>query len=364
MTAAEIVARRLAARFLEEGSFTAASSMRGTELEPGIAPAATDRLDLQPLFSQAGFAGLAVQAVGFGEGADDPKVHVYVQKGGRGAVEAIPTSQGEVTIEVNRIGKLLVRPEQASSATNRGRLYTRGQRIACGSSCAPSGESYSGTFGAIVRKSSRNELFILSNNHVLAACNHTPVGMPILAPSNVDGTPTGRAPGEIARHAEICELRSGEPTLVPPCQEDVALARALPEMISSWQGDEQAGYDTPRTIRAPRAGLRVKKFGRTTGLTLGHVEARMPSFTPIPYKAKYFQATVWFHEVWSARGERGIPFALPGDSGSLVVTEDATAAVGLVFAACAYDYALILPMNHVATCFGGIRLVEKHGVEP
>jgi hypothetical protein len=108
--------------------------------------------------------------------------------------------------------------------------------------------------------------------------------------------------------------------------------------------------------------MAVKKFGRTTGFTNGVVEARIPTFTPIPYKARQFQATVWLKDIWSVRGAPGIPFALPGDSGSLVVTGDASGAVGVVFATAGSDYAFIIPMDHVVSCFGGLRLVDKHGV--
>ena len=361
-TPAALVAEKLAIRFFQEGNFTAASELRGRHLDE-LAPAtAQSDTDLEPLFSESGFAGLAVQAVGYEEGGSEERVHVYVSKGARRAIQQVPSSEGDVAIEVNKIGKLMIRPEQANSAGNRGHVFVRRDRIACGSSCAPSGESYSGTFGALVRKGTGKDLYILSNNHVLAACNHTPVGMPILSPSNKDGGPTIEAPGEIGRHAEICELRSGEPTLVPPCQEDLALAKALPDKVSSWQGDQQAGYDTPRKVRAPQSGVAVKKFGRTTGLTNGVLESRIAVMHPLPYKSKFFTATVWFRDVWVVRGVEGMAFALPGDSGSLVVTEDGQAAIGIVFASCANDYALLIPMNHAVTRFGGIQLVDKHGV--
>lgn len=81
---------------------------------------------------------------------------------------------------------------------------------------------------------------------------------------------------------------------------------------------------------------------------------------PLPYKLKLFAATVYFREVWTVLGD-GVPFALPGDSGSLVVTEDAKSCVGLVFAA-GQDYGIIIPVQQVTACFGGIRLVDKHGV--
>lgn len=199
---------------------------------------------------------------------------------------------------------------------------------------------------------------------VLAACNHVPVGMPILSPSSLDARPAVRAPGEIARHEEICELRSGEPTLVVPCREDVAIARVTNSgNVTSWQGDDDNGYDTPQKVVSPTAGMAVKKFGRTTGFTEGILEASINTPTAIPYKARYFAATVWVQDVWTVRAARGTAFALPGDSGSLVVAEDGSAAIGLVFAASpGGEYGWIVPFVHLATLFGGLTLVQGHGI--
>ena len=67
--------------------------------------------------------------------------------------------------------------------------------------------------------------------------------------------------------------------------------------------------------------------------------------------------------MWSIRANPGQHFALPGDSGSLVVTEDRSAAVGLLFAASpGGEEGVAIPMTHVATCFGNIALVSGHGV--
>jgi hypothetical protein len=49
--------------------------------------------------------------------------------------------------------------------------------------------------------------------------------------------------------------------------------------------------------------MRVKKTGRTTGLTTGTVEARIGTLMNLPYKTKHFSATVWFRNVWSIRGD-------------------------------------------------------------
>lgn len=48
-------------------------------------------------------------------------------------------------------------------------------------------ESTAGTLGALVRDNATGEIFILSNNHVLANCNYAKKGDPILQPAPLDG---------------------------------------------------------------------------------------------------------------------------------------------------------------------------------
>ena len=368
--AAQDVALALTKRFLQAGNYVLAGTQgHGPH---GARPAAAEAPEF-PEYEEYGFSGLAVQSVGVEEGkdVDDPRVHVYVTKGSRIPERKIDDDGKTVRVVVNRIGQVVVKPEAASVTTHGGNVYLRGERVACGSYCAPSAEQYAGTLGALVRKAGQDEehdngqLFLLSNNHVLAAGNHTPVGMPILSPANRDARPGARAPGEVGRHAEICELRSGDPDLVPPACDDIAIATAVnPTGLSSWQGDDQ-GYDTPGDHMPPESGVNVKKFGRTTGLTRGVVEARLTPF-PMPYKCSNFSAVVWFENAWTIRGSDESPFALPGDSGSLVVTDDGNYAIGIVFGASGGarggGYGIIIPIDHVLSMFGGLQLVSDHGV--
>ena len=65
------------------------------------------------------------------------------------------------------------------------------------------------------------------------------------------------------------------------------------------------------------------------------------------------------------RSDGSSPFALPGDSGSLVVTEDGAHAIGVVFAAsqgASGDYGIIIPIHHVLSRFNGLQLVNGHGI--
>jgi hypothetical protein len=215
-----------------------------------------------------------------------------------------------------------------------------------------------------VRKQNAPEIYLLSNNHVFGGCNHVPVDQPILSPSSNDGRADIAAPREIGRHSEIDELRSGDPNFVRPCEGDLAIARATDEaVISSWQGDAANGYDTPTLVQAPASGMAVKKVGRTTSLSHGTIQAKISTPMALPYNSKHFKSVVWLKNIWTVRARLGDVFALPGDSGSLVVTEDGTHAVGVLFAASRPgDYGWIIPMPYVAAAFGGLHLVGGHGL--
>ena len=66
---AELVAQKLSARFLEEGNYAAASSMKGSSLGEMIpAAASAHESDFVSFFEEAGFASLSVQSVGFEDG--------------------------------------------------------------------------------------------------------------------------------------------------------------------------------------------------------------------------------------------------------------------------------------------------------
>ncbi len=369
---AAAVAIQLAVDFLRKGNFEAADASIGVA---SIAPASS--VSATPITEQYGFAGLSVQSVGYAPGSED--VFVYVTRGGKRDLAALSGPKGKVRINVVNLGKVTVRPEAASAAGTRGHTYERGGRIACGSSCAPAGEQYSGTLGALVSRGSSTTrtatrggprarrtsgaLFALSNNHVFAGCNHVPVGQPIMAPSGMDTGPGMAAPRQVCLNSEIIELRSGTPDLVPLVRADAAMAAVPdPNVLTSWQGDAASGYDTPMKTSVPAPGMRVKKFGRTTGLTFGTVEALIPAPMPLPYKLRYFTAKVWFADIWTIRADDGEHFALPGDSGSLVVSEDGKTAIGLLFAVTNKgDYGFVAAIDVILANLN-VTLVGDHGV--
>jgi hypothetical protein len=268
MPTAEDLAKSLAVKFLENGNYEALGLPLGHDTASLYARAALVE-ELEEYFeADEGFSGLAVHSVGYTAGSDIEKVLIYVTRGSKRALQDVAVEIEGIPVEARLLGKMRAGPVPSLSAYSMGNIFERGTRIACGSSCAPSSQNYTGTLGALVRDGAG--ILALSNNHVFAACNHTPVGMPILAPATMDARPGRRAPAEFCRHEQLAELRSGDPALVPLMRLDAAVGRVTnPNLVSSWQGDAVSGFDTPAQTVTLAAGLRVKKFGRTSGLTLG-----------------------------------------------------------------------------------------------
>jgi hypothetical protein len=344
------LAHRLHQSFLANGNFPLAGA--------AISLPAAESDEAEQFADLGAFAGLQVHSVGFDEDTD-PAVYIYLVKGAAKEIKRLPREQDGVRIKVRPVGAMSVRPQ--SSAKQPPKLFLRDGRIACGSSCAPTGVTYSGTMGALVKDDKK--LYCLSNNHILGDCNHMPVGMPVMAPSSADGKPNLSPPLAIAKFSRLIAMTSANPSHVKPSKLDVAIAEiTYKDRVTSWQGDEFDGYDTPTTVVSPSAGMAVRKFGRTTGLTVGTIEARILQPMAVPYVSNHFRATVWFADVWAVRATSE-HFALAGDSGSLVVSNDGTEAVGLLFAANPSGiYGWFMPLEGVFanSNFKGLSLVTGH----
>ena len=134
-----LVAKQLAAKFLENGNYAFAGPLSGTALG-GLSTAAASVSDVDAYSENSAFAGLSVQSVGYEHDRHDdiaPKIHVYVVKGSRKAEQELADSASAVPIEIDRIGRVVVRPEAAAGTTNKGNIFEHNGRLACGSSCAP-----------------------------------------------------------------------------------------------------------------------------------------------------------------------------------------------------------------------------------
>jgi hypothetical protein len=167
------------------------------------------------------------------------------------------------------------------------------------------------------------QIYALSNNHVYADVNNSALGDSLLQQGRADG---GMPEEEFARLDRFVFMNLDG---VTPNRVDGAIGALLPGVpvdpeicsIGRITGTAQAVE-----------GLRVRKHGRTTGLTGGVI-------TDVDYDALVGMdhmdpSIVAFFED-QLRIERTAPFpvfGLGGDSGSLVVTAEGTSAVGLYFA--------------------------------
>lgn len=182
-----------------------------------------------------------------------------------------------------------------------------------------------------------------------------------MSPSNADYRPIGVPPTEIDRLFKIIELHSVHYSHALPSLFDAALAEAIPEKLTSWQGGESDGYDTPSNIGRPYSGLMVKKYGRTTGITEGIVTDKIAVAKPIEYKHNTFSVISWFKDIWAVvSANQGEPFSLPGDSGSLVITPGNPQAIGIIFAG-GRGLSYMIPLLKLSNEMG-FQLVSNHAL--
>ena len=201
-----------------------------------------------------------------------------------------------------------------------------------------------GTFGCLVRR--EDELFILSNNHVLANANDCELWDPILQPGTADG---GVSDDRIARLAEYvpivfesessdCKLANltarmlnmvagaiGSRHALQPVKRtaetnevDAALARPLQD---DHVTNDILGIGTPTGVGSAGLGAWVQKSGRTTGVTEGTV-TQIEATVRIDY---YGPTAVFANQLVTTAMSEG------GDSGSAVLDADRHV-VALLFA--------------------------------
>jgi hypothetical protein len=201
-----------------------------------------------------------------------------------------------------------------------------------------------GTFGCLVRRG--NELFILSNNHVLANSNQCKIGDPILQPGRYDG---GTSHDQIATLAEYVPLDFGGDTATcnlagtvekglnalasivgsshrlmayqqTPGNNRMDAALARPADPAAVKPDI-LGIGRPVGVRQASLGTAVKKSGRTTGYTEGLITQ-----IDVTSQVAYGAALATFQGQLMADAMSG-----GGDSGSAVLDKE-NYVVGLLFA--------------------------------
>jgi hypothetical protein len=200
-----------------------------------------------------------------------------------------------------------------------------------------------GTLGALV--ADRNsDLFILSNNHVLAESDQARSGDTIVQPALVDLNCNPQAGRTVGSLRYVVPLQSSQSNV------DAALAAATPAVDSSGailqlgpsiNGVLSPGAPAAGTGEALTAGvlnqLRVVKSGRTTGLTCSTVNTVNLSVQVDYYydcaETKPYYTKTYVNQI----GMPGASFADSGDSGALVLDAGNAQPVGLFFASGADD---------------------------
>lgn len=259
--------------------------------------------------------GVVGTAVGY-DGHGHHVVKVYLTQPG---IVTMPRMMQGVEIVPEVTGRFSALPMDAESVDPK-RSFPRPVPIGVS---AGHGQVTAGTIGA--RVTDGEHTFALSNNHVFAANNAGKTGDNLLQPGVVDG---GVDPDDI-----IGTLYDYEPIhfcramVCAPNRIDAAIALTSTDDLGSATPD--GGYGAPRAWSQDAAiGMKVQKYGRTTGHTRGQVTG-INATIDISYR----DGTARFERqiVVSGRG-----FSAGGDSGSLIVSDGLLMAdrrpVGLLFA--------------------------------
>jgi hypothetical protein len=193
-----------------------------------------------------------------------------------------------------------------------------------------------GTLGARVVDAA-GVVYILSNNHVLANGNNAAIGDATLQPGAFDGGTAADQIGTLAAYRPIVFTSSASNTI------DGALAQVDGSAIGFGTPTDD-GYGAPGTAlfgdangdgvfddRNALLGVPVQKYGRTTKLTKGQITGVNATLT-ICYEVLFIFCTKSARFVDQIIIEPA-GFSGGGDSGSLIVTDDANKSpVALLFA--------------------------------
>jgi hypothetical protein len=257
--------------------------------------------------------------------------------------QANPSVSGSATLTLENFTATNSTTFLGSSGGNQKESTTSGSSIAC---C-------SGTLGSLVTRGATS--YILSNNHVLArsdlgttTAGATP-GDNIVQPGLVD-TFCGQGPFTIiANLTEFYNLETGaapkiDAALAQPVQSTAVDAQGRILYLGATTdtngvpvpGAPHAGSGLPETNALISRG--VAKSGRSTGLTCSSITGIGASIT-IQYAKGCGSTTTFTERFINQIVVAGGAFSAPGDSGSLIVTQDTADPVGLLFAGSDMDSA-------------------------
>jgi hypothetical protein len=311
-------------------------------LKRGLEGAATRRLWMMEVSAAAAVARSNVHAVGVGRKIVHGKssrefcVRLYV-------VQKLPKSlldkEAQLPQKVDGLPVDIIESPPAFLAARKKRRIIRAAATSCSDSrqakqrpivggiSAAHNQVTAGTIACFCRsrlpQENRDVVYALSNNHVFANINRAQPGEGIYQASPLDG---GTQSDEFAKFARSVNLILGGTT---PNRVDAAIVEVSPEIACRF---EVCGIGAITGIQSGKDGALVRKHGRTSGYTEGRI-SDVSYDSLISIDSNNPAVVALFHD--QIRIERTDPFthfALPGDSGSLVVSKDRQTAVGLFFA--------------------------------
>jgi hypothetical protein len=178
----------------------------------------------------------------------------------------------------------------------------------------------SGTLGALLRDNNNN-LYILSNNHVLGLSGQASAGDDISQPGLIDNN--CQIPPIVADFTVAPQLGLSNV--------DAAIAKLRPGAMDASGEIEDIGV-TSSIVATPAVGMSVAKSGRTTGFTTGTISSINTSVS-VQYQMGCGQGKKFVVSFTNQVVINSSTFSAGGDSGSLIVTNDSNhQPVALLFA--------------------------------
>lgn len=243
----------------------------------------------------------------------------------------LPTELGGVPVEYEVVGEF-----RAFALTDPHRPVRIGVSSGNENECIP------GTVGAVLEKNGRK--YLLCANHVYARMNEAAIGEIITQPARVDES---EACDPSTPDSYVARLADYEPLVFDkrtPNYIDAAIAELIDG--SKARCATPPGYYGKPSCSPVEAckGLRIQKLGRTTGLTQAKVKSVHAS-VKISYPAG---KALLVDQIMTSK-----QFGDFGDSGSLVVTDDANASpVGIIIGGGSNGSAIVTPIQPILDRFG------------
>lgn len=212
--------------------------------------------------------------------------------------------------------------------------------------------SSTGTGGLIVTRN--NQLYILSNNHVLVK-NNSNAFVDAVQPGPADsGTAARDTIGRLSRFVKLVPSGTNfvDAALAVPSSNSLLNPRYL--LSASGQLVTVPGH-----LASYPVGLRLMKAGRTTGFVRGSVEANNADVR-VTYGGSLGVLT--FRNQSIMRGDNGAAVSLPGDSGSVWLRSSDRFAAALNFAGTGDGKRSISnPIGYIMSAFGVRTAVPLSG---